>query len=146
MNQLFMDRTSEQHIRRLSSGMWRMIAELALGAGCLALGFYAVYKLSDNCILIIYRRDRDSDVTTRQSHGRRHFSLNRTVRDALHTLRERGSLNINVGSNRGGPIDGSHNWNITRLVQSRDSHRQMVSRDIPPSQWPNYYLYPNYME
>ena len=107
-----------------------MITELILGAGCLALGFYAVYKLSDNCILIVYRRDRDSDATTRQGTGRRHFSLNRTFRDAMHTLRERGSLNINVGSNRGGPIDGSHNWSISRLISNRASQRQTANRVV----------------
>lgn len=111
-----------------------MLTELVLGVGCLALGFYAVYKISDNCILIVYRRDRDSDVTTRHGIGRRHFSLSRTVRDAMHTLRERGSLNINVGSNRGGPIDGSHNWNISRLAPGRASQRTMVARDAPLAQ------------
>lgn len=106
-----------------------MIAELIIGVGCLTLGFYAVYKLSNNCILIVYRRDRDNDVTTRHGSGRHHFSFGRTVRDAMHTLREHGSLDINVGSNRGGPINGSHRWNISRLTSNRPSQRSIINRD-----------------
>ena len=106
-----------------------MIPELVIGIGCVALGFYAVYKLSSNCILIVYRRDRDSDVTTRHGSGRRHFSFGRTVRDAMQTLQEHGSLNVNVGSNRGGPINGSHNWNISRFTSNRSSQRPIINRD-----------------
>jgi len=112
-----------------------MVAELIIGVGCIALGFYAVYKLSDNCILIVYRRDRDSDVTTRHGSRRRHFSFGRTIRDAMQTLRERGSLDINVGSNRGGSINGSHNWSISRLASRRESQRSARNGDAVATYW-----------
>ena len=98
-----------------------MIAELIIGIGCIGLGFYAIHKMKDNCILIVYRRDKDSGVTTRGGGSGSHLSFNRTIRDALSTLRERGSLNINVGSRPGtrGGIDGSHNWAISRFAPSR---------------------------
>ena len=107
-----------------------MFVELTVAVGCLALGFYAVYKLSDNCILIVYRRDRDSDVATRHGSRRGHFSFGRTIRDAMSTLREHGSLNVNLGSRQGGPINGTHNWSISRLATTRGSQGS-TTRDLP---------------
>ncbi len=92
-----------------------MVPELVIGLSCVALGFYAVHKLSDNCVLIVYRRDRgEGGIVTRDGPRRSHFSLGRTFRDGMQALREHGSLNVNFGSNFGGRNQSSHNWSISR--------------------------------
>ncbi len=105
-----------------------MITELVIGLGCIALGFYAVYKLSGNCIVIVYRRERSGgDVATRGGSRRPHFSIGRTFRNAVQALRDHGSLNVNFGANLGRGHHTSHNWSISRGTQG-NSYRSDVGQ------------------
>ena len=106
-----------------------MIAELVIGVGCIALGFYAVYKLHDNCILIIYRRERSAgDAVTRGGSGRGQFSFGRTFRDLMQALKEHGSLNINYGSSSRRGNSSSHNLSMTRGQGVSNSRPEPISQ------------------